>query len=73
MPEMDGLQTTRAIRQDFQKQPVIIAMTANAMVEDKENCLQAGMDDYISKPFKLDTIREVLSKWAKLLHTKSSS
>lgn len=72
MPEMDGLQTTRAIRQDFQKQPVIIAMTANAMIEDKENCLQAGMDDYISKPFKLDTIKEVLSKWAKSLHTKST-
>jgi CheY-like chemotaxis protein len=72
MPEMDGLQTTRAIRQDFQKQPVIIAMTANAMIEDKENCLLAGMDDYISKPFKLDTIKEVLSKWAKSLHTKST-
>ncbi len=72
MPALDGLQTTRAIRQDFPKQPVIIAMTANAMIEDKENCLQAGMDDYISKPFKLETIREVLSKWATSIHAKSS-
>ena len=64
MPELDGLQTTRAIRQDFSKQPIIIAMTANAMTEDKENCLQAGMDDYISKPFKLETIKETLSRWA---------
>lgn len=69
MPEMDGLQTTRTIRQDFKKQPIIIAMTANAMIEDKENCLQAGMDDYISKPFKLDTIKDVLSKWAKQIHS----
>jgi signal transduction histidine kinase/ligand-binding sensor domain-containing protein/DNA-binding response OmpR family regulator len=73
MPEMDGLQTTRAIRTDFQKQPVIIAMTANAMTEDKDNCLQAGMDDYISKPFKLETIRDVIYKWAKSLHTSSLS
>jgi CheY-like chemotaxis protein len=72
MPEMDGLQATRAIRRDFKKQPVIIAMTANAMIEDKENCLQAGMDDYISKPFKLETIKEVISKWAIFIHSKSS-
>ena len=68
MPEMDGLETTRAIRRDSQKQPIIIAMTANAMIEDRDNCLQAGMDDYISKPFRLDTIKEVLLKWAKSLH-----
>jgi CheY-like chemotaxis protein len=47
MPEIDGMQATRIIRQQHLKQPVIIAMTANAMEEDKQECLQAGMNDYI--------------------------
>src|SRR5690606_19135051 len=53
MPEMDGLEATRIIRQDPNLQPIIIAMTANAMTEDKEACLQAGMDDYISNPIRM--------------------
>jgi CheY-like chemotaxis protein len=65
MPEMDGLEATRAIRKDQSgEQPVIIAMTANAMTEDKEICLEAGMDDYISKPIKLEKLMEVLEKWS---------
>ncbi|MEB0280803.1 MULTISPECIES: two-component regulator propeller domain-containing protein [unclassified Mucilaginibacter] len=63
MPEMDGLEATRFIREHLSEQPVIVAMTANAMVEDREACLQAGMNDYLSKPMKLAEIIAVLEKW----------
>jgi CheY-like chemotaxis protein len=63
MPEMDGLEATKKIRQHNQDQPVIIAMTANAMQGDREICLQAGMDDYISKPIKLEDLVTMLEKW----------
>ncbi len=55
MPEMDGLEATRRIRQEWEKdaQPRIVAMTASAMKEDREECLAAGMDDYISKPIQV--------------------
>lgn len=65
MPEMDGLEATRIIRKNITwQQPVIIAMTANAMQEDKEECLQAGMNDYLSKPVNPDDLAQVLKKWA---------
>lgn len=64
MPEMDGLEATRRIREGLLKQPVIIALTANAMQGDREECLQAGMDDYISKPVRLDELMRLLEKWA---------
>jgi CheY-like chemotaxis protein len=60
MPELDGLETTRRIVQDVQpsQRPWIIAMTANAMEGDREACLAAGMDDYLSKPVRAgDLIR----------------
>jgi signal transduction histidine kinase/DNA-binding response OmpR family regulator/streptogramin lyase len=60
MPEMDGLEATRLIRSEFVSQPQIIAMTANAMVEDKEDCFKAGMDHYISKPLRLSLLMETL-------------
>ncbi|GAA4335524.1 hybrid sensor histidine kinase/response regulator [Mucilaginibacter gynuensis] len=65
MPEMDGLEATRLIRQQEGRQPVIIAMTANAMIEDRENCMNAGMDGYLSKPMKLAEIIAVLEKYGK--------
>jgi len=64
MPEMDGLEATRRIRQSAGKQPVIVALTANAMRGDKEACLNAGMDDYISKPVRLDELMRLLKRWA---------
>jgi signal transduction histidine kinase/ligand-binding sensor domain-containing protein/DNA-binding response OmpR family regulator len=62
MPEMDGLECTRYIRDNYERQPVIIAMTANAMVEDKEECLKAGMNNYIPKPVKIDFLLEMLQQ-----------
>src|SRR5258705_7967929 len=50
MPEMDGVQATRLIRQNLEWQPIIIALTENTMQGDQEECLNAGMNDYISKP-----------------------
>jgi signal transduction histidine kinase/ligand-binding sensor domain-containing protein/DNA-binding response OmpR family regulator len=56
MPEMDGLEATRLIRMKQYHQPVIISMTANAMQDDKDKCIQAGMNEYISKPIDLEEL-----------------
>ena len=65
MPEMDGLEATRRIRADFPSahQPIIVAMTANAMESDKQECLLAGMNDYISKPVLPEAVETVLKRW----------
>ena len=63
MPEMDGLTTTRILRQSY-RIPVI-AMTASAMQKDKDDCLEAGMDDYISKPIHSQELAHVIEKWTK--------
>jgi signal transduction histidine kinase/CheY-like chemotaxis protein len=64
MPKMDGFEATRRIRMLLQGQSVIIlAMTANAFVEDREACLAAGMDDFIAKPVVPDVWFETLLKW----------
>jgi CheY-like chemotaxis protein len=70
MPEMDGLEATRMIRVCLSKQPVIIAMTANAMHGDRMACMQAGMDDYISKPVQLGELVNILEKWALVITDK---
>jgi CheY-like chemotaxis protein len=64
MPEMDGLEATRMIRERLKIQPVIIAMTANAMQGDREECLGAGMDDYITKPVNFEELISMLEKWS---------
>jgi signal transduction histidine kinase len=61
MPNMDGLTATRRIRATSGPQPRIIAMTANAMAGDREVCLEAGMDDYLSKPIKAESLRAALA------------
>jgi len=63
MPELDGIQTTKEIVKKYnaEARPYIIAMTANAMKGDKEECLEAGMDDYVSKPIRIDELVLVLN------------
>jgi len=67
MPEMDGLEATRAIRNSHSNVPIreipIIAMTAHALQGDRELCLEAGMNDFISKPITPDMLIRVLQKW----------
>jgi PAS domain S-box-containing protein len=66
MPEMDGLEATMRLRQKEAgggKRMPIIAMTANAMMGDRENCLAAGMDDYIAKPVRIEELKTKLEHW----------
>jgi CheY-like chemotaxis protein len=62
MPEMDGLEASRRITAKWPagRRPRIVAMTANAMAGDREMCLAAGMDDYITKPIRVDALVEAL-------------
>jgi CheY-like chemotaxis protein len=65
MPGMDGFTTTRSIRQDHAlagNAPYIIALTAYAMVGDREKCLQAGMQDYLTKPLRLEDLRQAINQ-----------
>jgi len=66
MPEMDGIQATQELikrEHKLKKLPKIIAMTANAMEEDRKRCLDAGMHDFLAKPVKMDSMQEILGKW----------
>jgi CheY-like chemotaxis protein len=66
MPDMDGLECTRMIRERERNSGghmPIIAMTANVMDEDRQACLDVGMDDYMSKPFNTDQFKEMLGRW----------
>ena len=65
MPGMDGYQTTQEIRraEDADRRTPIIAVTASALPQDRERCLAAGMDDHVSKPFRIARLGEILSRW----------
>jgi PAS domain S-box-containing protein len=65
MPDMDGFEATAVIRsrEDQNRHQTICALTANAMAGDRERCLAAGMDDYISKPVGLEKLRDALVRW----------
>ena len=69
MPEMDGIEATRTIRDPQSRvlnhQITIVAMTAHAMQGDREKCVQAGMNDYLTKPIELPALIAVLEKWLK--------
>jgi CheY-like chemotaxis protein len=63
MPMMDGFETTRVIRAEIGSAPVIVAMTAYAFSEDQKRCMEAGMNDYLTKPVTLESIRSALARW----------
>lgn len=63
MPEMDGVQATQKIKEDYNNIPPIIALTANAMEGDKQKYITAGLDDYLAKPITLKGMQELLNKW----------
>jgi two-component system sensor histidine kinase/response regulator len=63
MPEMDGLEATKVLRNRGYAEIPIIAMTADAMKEDREKCLQSGMNDYMSKPIKREEVFTMIKKW----------
>jgi CheY-like chemotaxis protein len=68
MPTMDGPDATREIRareRQTGQHMTIVAMTAHALAEDRDRCLEAGMDDYMSKPVHLHVLTELLKKWAR--------
>jgi two-component system, sensor histidine kinase and response regulator len=72
MPTMDGFEASRQIRKLEHPQPVIIAVTANALVGERERCLNAGMDDYLSKPFQAEQLVGVVKKWVAERTSKES-
>ena len=66
MPEMDGLTATRAIRaaeRESGRHVVVIALTANVLEGDREACIEAGMDDFLTKPLQLNALRIALERW----------
>ena len=73
MPEMDGFETTRRIREWESANNVhhtIVALTANALEGDRERCLAAGMDDYLTKPFSMQSLYDTLCSWLELQSIK---
>ncbi len=75
MPELDGLEATQEInkRWDENIRPVIVAMTANAMPEDEDRCLKAGMDLYLSKPIRISALQEALTNAYELKQLRSKN
>ncbi|MEN9240327.1 MAG: response regulator, partial [Thermostichales cyanobacterium SZTDM-1c_bins_54] len=63
MPILDGYEATRILRQRYQPGPVVIAMTANAFNEDREHALAVGMDDFLSKPVRLQDLSQMIQRW----------
>jgi len=66
MPEMDGYDATRAIlsEPEIKQKPIIIAITAAALKEDRDKCLEVGMHDYMSKPINIEKLQDIIEKWA---------
>ncbi len=73
MPTMDGFEASRQIRQLDRPQPAIIAVTANALLGERERCLEAGMNDYLSKPFQAEQLVAVVRKWVNVQRQRLAS
>ncbi|RYD78237.1 MAG: PAS domain-containing sensor histidine kinase [Sphingobacteriales bacterium] len=74
MPEMDGYEASRRLVENFKNQrvkPVIFALTANVMEDEREKILAAGMDDYLPKPFRMDDMRNIIEKWQTVFEQNS--
>ncbi len=73
MPEMSGIEATLKIREEVpvERQPLIIALTANVLAEDKETCIKSGMVDYMTKPVNFNLLHEMLIKWGNYLCKKN--
>ena len=72
MPIMDGFEASRQIRRLALPQPAIVAVTANALVGERERCLNAGMDDYLSKPFQAEQLVAIVIKWVRIRQSLKS-
>jgi len=72
MPEMSGIEATIKIREEVpaERQPLIIALTANVLAEDRETCIRSGMVDYMPKPVNFTLLQDMLIKWGNYLSTK---
>lgn len=70
MPEMDGVTATKIIRQSNQPQPRIVAVTANALEEDRQMCFDAGMNDFVTKPLLIQVLNRIISEYSQ---TKSQN
>lgn len=75
MPEMTGIEATIKIKEEIpvEHQPLIIALTANAMTEDRESCFRSGMVDYMSKPINLTILQNMLIKWGTIINQKKQT
>jgi two-component system, sensor histidine kinase and response regulator len=81
MPEMDGLEATRVLRKrqtnpaykNYQARIIVVAVTAHAMQGDREKCIAAGMDDYLSKPVRPKDVRDVIERWGDKIISESKT
>jgi signal transduction histidine kinase/sensor domain CHASE-containing protein/ActR/RegA family two-component response regulator len=75
MPEMNGIEATLIICQEWlpHQRPIIVAMTANAMKEDRDRCLDAGMNDHLGKPVSIESLGEILERWGKAIENYKST
>lgn len=71
MPEMDGLEVTRLVRQELGDRPYIVALTANARSQDRDDALEAGMNDFLTKPLRALELREALERAALVIGTQA--